>query len=86
MDIADNSGGDITLHANAGRVFVYAENAGSVRIGDDPTQDTIGFWTTVPPAGWIRQIVTGSRGGNAALASLLTALDRYGLITDNTTV
>lgn len=29
--------------------------------------------------------VTGSRGGNAALASLLTALAGEGLITDNTT-
>lgn len=29
--------------------------------------------------------VTGSRGGNAALASLLTALASYGLITDSTT-
>lgn len=29
--------------------------------------------------------VTGSRGGNAALASLLTELDAMGLITDNTT-
>ena len=29
--------------------------------------------------------VTGSRGGNAALASLLTALASIGLITDNTT-
>lgn len=29
--------------------------------------------------------VTGSRGGNAALASLLTALDTLGLITDSTT-
>lgn len=28
--------------------------------------------------------VTGSRGGNAALASLLTALATYGLITDST--
>lgn len=31
------------------------------------------------------QIVTGSRGGNAALASLLTALDNAGIITNNTT-
>ncbi len=30
-----------------------------------------------------RQTVTGSRGGNAALASLLTALATLGLITDN---
>lgn len=29
--------------------------------------------------------VTGSRGGNAALASLLTVLAGLGLITDNTT-
>lgn len=29
--------------------------------------------------------VTGSRGGNAALASLLTLLDGYGIIDDNTT-
>jgi hypothetical protein len=30
--------------------------------------------------------VTGSRGGNAALAGLLTALESKGLIIDNTTV
>lgn len=30
--------------------------------------------------------VTGSRGGNAALANLLTVLDTAGLIDDNTTV
>lgn len=32
-----------------------------------------------------RQVVTGSRGGNAALASLLTALANFGFITDSTT-
>lgn len=31
-----------------------------------------------------QQTVTGSRGGNAALASLLTALAQYGLIIDST--
>jgi len=43
---------------------------------------TLGFYgatATTKPA------VTGSRGGNAALASLLTALASLGLITDNTT-
>lgn len=30
--------------------------------------------------------VTGSRGGNAALASLLSALAKAGIIKDNTTV
>lgn len=32
-----------------------------------------------------QQTVTGSRGGNAALASLLTALDNFGFIINNTT-
>lgn len=32
-----------------------------------------------------KQTVTGSRGGNAALASLLTALATYGLVTDSST-
>lgn len=35
--------------------------------------------------GTTRQTITGSRGGNAALASLLTALANYQLITNNTT-
>jgi hypothetical protein len=35
--------------------------------------------------GATRRTVTGSRGGNAALASLLTALADYGLIINNTT-
>lgn len=41
----------------------------------------VGFNNTAPVA---RPTVTGSRGGNAALASLLTALDDYGLINDST--
>lgn len=42
----------------------------------------IGFYGTSPQT---KQTITGSRGGNAALASLLTALAALGLITDNTT-
>jgi hypothetical protein len=45
---------------------------------------SIGFFrpdTTVTS----KQTVSGSRGGNAALASLLTALAAYGLVTDSTT-
>lgn len=41
----------------------------------------IGFYATSPVA---KQAPTGSRGGNAALASLLTALATVGLITDST--
>lgn len=40
----------------------------------------IGFFAATPAA---KQTVSGSRGGNAALASLLTALATYGLITDS---
>jgi hypothetical protein len=43
---------------------------------------TIGFNNTAPIA---KPTITGSRGGNAALASLLTELANYGLITDSTT-
>ena len=42
----------------------------------------IGFFATAPAA---KQTVTGSRGGNAALASLLTALATQGLITNSST-
>jgi len=42
----------------------------------------IGFYGTSPQT---KQTITGSRGGNAALASLLTGLAALGLITDSTT-
>lgn len=42
----------------------------------------VGFLGATPV---VRQNVTGSRGGNVALASLLTALASLGLITDSTT-
>lgn len=41
----------------------------------------VGFFNTAPAA---KPTITGSRGGNTALASLLTALATLGLITDNT--
>ena len=55
--------------------------SGSVtKIGTGTTQK-IGFWGATPVT---RPTVTGSRGGNAALASLLTALANEGLITNST--
>lgn len=59
--------------STAADIFVADESGGVRRIGV--------FGNT--PA--IRQVVTGSRGGNAALASLLTAFVNFGFITDNTT-
>jgi hypothetical protein len=51
--------------------------------GGDPTKiaGQVGFQGTNPIA---KPTVTGAKGGNAALASLLTALANYGLITDST--
>ena len=45
--------------------------------------DGFGAWGATPPTS--KPSVTGSRGGNAALASLITVLASYGLITDSTT-
>lgn len=45
-------------------------------------RNNIGFHGSAPTA---KQTVTGSRGGNAALASLLTQLAAKGLITDGST-
>lgn len=42
----------------------------------------LGFFNSAPIA---KPAATGSRGGNAALASLLTALANLGLVTDSTT-
>jgi hypothetical protein len=46
------------------------------------TNGNLAFRNSAPIA---KPTVTGSRGGNAALASLLTALANQGLITDSTT-
>jgi hypothetical protein len=51
--------------------------------GLDASVDTPGFFGAPPVKA--RPTVTGSRGGNAALASLLSALANLGLIRDTTT-
>jgi hypothetical protein len=50
-----------------------------IRLG---ASNQIGFFEA---NGTTKQTITGSRGGNAALASLLTALANHGLITDSST-
>lgn len=60
------------------RQFNLTELIGQVKVGTT----NVGFYGTNPVA---KPAVTGSRGGNAALASLLTALASQGLITDSTT-
>jgi hypothetical protein len=48
----------------------------------NPTGQHIGFNGTAPVA---KPTVTGSKGANAALTSLMTALSSLGLVTDSTT-
>jgi hypothetical protein len=67
---------------------VYSPTADEVAItAGGALQDTIGNATRgfFGTAATTKKTVTGSRGGNAALASLLTALAAYGLIIDSST-
>jgi hypothetical protein len=57
--------------------------AGRLRCDQDlQIAGSVGFYAAGPVA---KQTVTGSRGANAALASLLTALAALGLVTDSST-
>jgi hypothetical protein len=69
--------GSVKLVSN-GITSVFATSTGAL-IGN--TGQSIGFYGATRVA---KQTVTGSRGANAALASLLTALATLGLITDST--
>lgn len=66
--------GSVMLENSAGNPVVTAGISGAAR--------TLGFFAGTPTTA---QTVSGSRGGNAALGSLLTALNNYSLITDSTT-
>lgn len=63
-----------TVFDTVAREYLRAEASGSAAM--------IGF---LGATAVVRQVITGSRGGNAALASLLTGLATLGLITDSTT-
>lgn len=69
---APAAGTNVTI-TNAYALWV---DAGATRLDGD-----VGFFATSPAS---QQTVTGSRGGNAALADLLTKLATYGIIIDGT--
>lgn len=71
-------GNGSALNAYVGSSQVVAMSSS----GSASFQGTVGFNGTAAIA---KPTITGSRAGNAALASLLTALASYGLITDSTT-
>jgi hypothetical protein len=65
---------------NGGGVATYVVVNGADRFG--VTATGLGFNGTAPVA---KPTVSGAKGSNAALASLMTALAAYGLVTDSTT-
>lgn len=79
-----NAGSDLSLLARddtggaVATVFTITRSTGAFGFSNVP----IGFFGAAPSA---KAAITGSRGGNAALASLLTQLATKGLITDSTT-
>ena len=66
-----HSDGNLTLESDSGAVIVQISGSGS-----------LGFFGAT---GHVKEAITGSKASNAALASLLTALAAYGLVTDSTT-
>ncbi len=82
--LAVNAAGGLDITgAGVGMTFqdtfsVIIHSSGYVQIGASTT-DNVGFFGSTGAA---KATVSGSRGGNAALASLLTQLAAYGLITD----
>lgn len=70
--------GAAVLHVTAETQFNASAFGGRVHTLNG-VANTVGFHGATPVA---KQTVTGSRGGNAALASLLTALATLGLIVD----
>lgn len=84
--VGQGGDGNAYVYNRAATALIFATSA-TERInisaaGAVTIRSTIGFNNTTPIA---KPTVTGSRAGNAALASLLTALANYGLITDSST-
>ncbi|MCK5614624.1 right-handed parallel beta-helix repeat-containing protein [Candidatus Pacearchaeota archaeon] len=65
-----------------GQMDLRTKEAGSDNVGIQIRGNMLGFYNT---SAITQPAVTGSRAGNAALASLLTGLDNLGLIDDQTT-
>jgi hypothetical protein len=79
----DYDSGDTTLEFNSpvgGVDFLWTTPSGTIL--KMTNSFALAFFGA---AAAVKQTVTGSRGGNAALASLLTKLSTYGLITDSST-
>jgi hypothetical protein len=75
--------GNIALNTSVADAGYKLDVNGTTRLNGATTIGlTVGFNNTAPIA---KPTITGAKGSNAALASLLTALANYGLITDSST-
>jgi len=80
--IAVDGGGALVIDQDDGSfIKLRGRSAGTGYDVVQVTGNQLGFFGSAPTA---KGAITGSRGGNAALASLLTALANKGLITDST--
>lgn len=88
LRIRVNTGSGLTTRVTINTAVLIGKSSGLTGAGDLDVQGNtrltgnIGFYNTTPVA---KPTVTGSRAGNAALASLLTALSGQGLITNSST-
>jgi hypothetical protein len=88
LDVRAGTSGNNVIWTN--QVCLIDSNGNSVRLGTTfspaiwlgGSSSSVGFFGT---GGTTQQTITGSRGGNAALASLLTALSAMNLIVDSST-
>jgi hypothetical protein len=71
----DNTSGSLRFLKAGVQVNMTLDLTGALTV-----KQGVGFYNTAPTT---KQAVTGSRGANAALASLITALAAYGLVTDS---
>lgn len=69
---------DFEIYQPSGEIHLTIGGTTPVKVGGG----ALGFFDAVPT---VKPTITGSKGGNAALASLLSSLAGLGLITDSTT-
>lgn len=90
--VLQNRDGDTKISVKAGLIKLLSATTPSSKIdveapninldGKTKLMGNVGFYNTAPQA---KPTVSGSKSGNAALASLCSALATLGLITDSTT-
>lgn len=89
--IALSTGGDSYIFVDSGGAFNFVgfagtllklSAAGETLVASLNASGGIGLYGKTDPG---QQTVTGSKGGNAALASVITALAKYGIVVDATT-